>query len=486
MNPDAVVPNAMPTADPGSVRLAITGESPAVEECSWRYCIPQGHGYAGEHWEHRQLVTRDRCPLCGSQQWVEKPTPFVGESGRLLDSLLKDAGLPRERVFCGNVSRHPLSEGEKTLDQNRGGLARLAYDLEQFRPNVVLCLGNLALAAFTGEEGRPVTKWRGSVMLGTLADQTYRIVVACHPAAILREPSQLCLLREDVKRAVDEAGRTELVLPARTYHVHLGHSELLARLDAIVRREAPVSADIEGTVDTGVLVIGFATSANEAFTVPFKRSNFVPSWNPEQTASLWTAVRAVLESPRVPKIFFNWVYDASVLRWLHGIQVAGPKADPMLKWAVLYPELEKALAVVASVLTKGAYWKEGRDAETDEERDLYCCEDCVRTFEVDGAMDAIMDDAQRRFYDHQLALLDPVLEMMHCGMNYDAAKRDAMVAALEREVHGLQGELDSLAGISLPTFGDIRDAVCMKVKAKHVVDWPDVLAHSKPSFKAQL
>ena len=215
MNADVAVPNMPPLVEPGTVRLAVVGESGATEEASWAYCS-SGHGFATEHWQNRQLVQRDRCSYCGSTRFTPKPEPFRGESGRLLDSLLESAGLPRDRCWIGNVSLRRLSEGEKTLDHCRGGLARLAYDLEQFKPHCVLCLGNLSLSAFLGE-GHAVTSWRGSVVQGTLKGVTYKVACALHPAAVLREPSQLALLRFDVAKAVAEAASPDLNLPVRRY-----------------------------------------------------------------------------------------------------------------------------------------------------------------------------------------------------------------------------------------------------------------------------
>ncbi len=212
---DDAVPNQPPAVDPGAVRLAVVGEAPAVEECSWATC-QSGHGFATRHWSNKQLVERHRCAWCGTDKWELTPRPFVGESGRLLDTLLKESGLPRERVFVGNCSRHPLNENEKTLEHCIGGLAMLAFELEQFRPHCVLLLGNLALSAFAGY-GRSVTNWRGSVTRGHLHGEPYKICVACHPAAILREPSQLALLRLDVKRAVEEAATATLTLPVREF-----------------------------------------------------------------------------------------------------------------------------------------------------------------------------------------------------------------------------------------------------------------------------
>jgi len=489
MNSDAVVPNQAPSVDAGSVRLSIVGEAPAVEECSWRHCIPQGHGYAGEHWEHRQLVTRDRCPLCGSQQWTEAPTPFVGESGRLLDSLLRDAGLPRERCFVGNCSRHPLAEHEKRLDCCKGGLSRLALDLEAFRPHVVLCLGNLSLSAFMGE-GHAVTNWRGSLFEGRLAGVTYKCVAAMHPAAILREPGQLCLLRDDVKKAVAEAGSPALDLPKRVVSAPPYAEGLYAWLWDLRKARKPLGYDIEGTVQTGITVCSFADSPLHAISIPFRRLDWSRVWNEADEVLLLAAIGELLADPNVPKVAHNAMYEGFGHRWLHG-HVLRNVEDTMLAWHVLFPELLKDLSVVSSVLVpKHQYWGSADDwgvydrPATDADRDLYNATDSMVTLECWQAIQREMTPAQRAYYEHQRALLEPCLEMSFEGMPYDAAKRDAMVAALEREVHGLQGELDSLAGIPLPSFGDIRDAVCMKVKAKHVVDWSDVLAHSKPSFKA--
>jgi uracil-DNA glycosylase family 4 len=479
MDPDAVVPNQAPQCDVGSVRLAVCGESPGVEEQSWRHCIPQGHGYGGEHWQNRQLTTRDRCPLCGSQQWAECPTPFVGESGRLLDSLLRDAGLPRERVFCGNVSRHPLSEGEKTLEQNRGGLARLAYDLAQFKPNVVLCLGNLSLSAFLGE-GHAVSNWRGSIVQGTLEGVTYKVVVAVHPAAILREPSQLCLLRHDVARAVAEAGSSMLATPQRVVDAPTNAEEVCAHLRMIRERQQPVGFDIEGGVQTGVTVCSFATSPTHALSVPFKRMNWTSVWSKDDELGIQMDVRAVLEDANVPKVMHNASFEMFAMRWLYGVIIRNVE-DSMLAFHVCLPELDKALDVVASLYTRQPYWGTTKDWTCDADRDLYNVIDSCVCLEAWQAIMGEMSEAQRAYYEHQRALLEPCLEMSFDGMPYDSEKRDAMVAALEREVHTLSGELDSLAGIPLPSFSDIAQTVCFKNKLARVKTWDDCLLYAKPS-----
>jgi uracil-DNA glycosylase family 4 len=497
MNPDAVVPNAMPTTDPGSVRLACVGEAPAVEECSWRHCISQGHGYAGEHWQNRERVTRDRCPLCGSQQWAERPTPFVGESGRLLNDLLRDVGLPRERCWVGNVSRHPLREGEKTLEHCKGGLSRLAYDLSQFRPNCVLVLGNLALAAFIGE-GHSVTAWRGSIVQGGVGDFGCKVVVGVHPAAILREPSQLALLRHDVARAVAEAAHPGLDVPQHVVDAPSDPDEVIAKLRAMQAVQQPVGHDIEGGCDVGVTVCSFADSPTHALSIPFKRMNWTDVWSKSAAEAILSAIQAIHADPGVPKVMHSGMYELFAWRWLHGFQVRNVH-DSMLAFHVLLPEIDKALDVVASLYTRQPYWGTTKDWTCDADRDLYNCIDscvCLEAFQAILYEMTPRDDmkpherelaiARLAYYRHQVALLEPCLEMSYVGLRYDSDKRDAMVAALEREVWTLGGELDSLAGIPLPSFADVREAVAMKVKWAKCSDWPDLLTFAKPSMKEAL
>jgi len=65
------VPNLFPKIIPGSMRLAVVGESPGADEI-----------VAGE--------------------------PFVGVSGRLLRAILGGSGIACDQVFFGNVSQHPV------------------------------------------------------------------------------------------------------------------------------------------------------------------------------------------------------------------------------------------------------------------------------------------------------------------------------------------------------------------------------------------
>ncbi len=485
---DTIVRNQFPQCEPGAVRLAVVGESPAESEVSWRVCA-SGHGYAGRHWENRQLVTRDRCNFCGSQRWEERPTPFVGESGKLLDTLLKDAGLPRERCFVGNASQRPLSEGEKDLDHCKGGLARLWRDLEAFKPTLVLCLGGLSLSAFhpQGAAAKP-SNWRGSLFDGELQGSPYRCVAAMHPAAILREPSQTCLLRFDVARAVQEATAPSPPL-VRTITAPNELEAVGLRLAAIRGRKAPVGYDLEGDHKC-ITVCSFATSPTEALSIPLRNRAWAKLWSDADEARIMRAVGDVLEDPAVPKVCHNASFETFVHRWLYSHRLRSPE-DSMIAWNCAYPELDKNLSVVASILTRQPYWGEAgyvsRDNPMgwtdDADRDTYNAIDSCVCLEAWQRLMAEFTPEQLSYYKTQRDLLEPCGAMSFEGLAYDAKARDELVARLEREVYEAQGKLDALAGIQRPAFREVVEAVAFKKAWDKCADWNDVLLHSKPSYR---
>jgi uracil-DNA glycosylase family 4 len=469
-----IVPNQFPRVDPGAVRLAVVGEAPALEECSWCVCA-QGHGFSREHWVNRLVVQRAACPKCGSGSFMPQPTPFVGESGRLLDHLLEQAGLERARCFVGNCSQHPLRDDEKDMSHCHGGLRELEHDLSVFKPSCVLLLGGLALNAFLSGGGK-ITDWRGSIFTG---HGGLKCVAAMHPAAILRAPAQLALLRFDVNRAVKEAQVSGMDPIRRCIETPTNKNTLCARLWEIREMGAPVGYDIEGTVKTGVTVCALATAPDRALSIPFKRMNWSSVWSKDDEADIMDCLGGLLEDQSVPKIMHNAFYEMFVHRWLHGIKIAGAQ-DAMLGWHVLYPELLKDLSVVASVLTRQPYWGAPGAWATDIDRDTYNAIDACVTLEAWHNLR--FSTEQKGYYEHSRDLLEPCLEMGFEGMRYDAVARDTLIASIQREVFALQGELDELAGIKPPSFGEVVETVAFARHRDKCQTWADIVQHAKPSY----
>jgi DNA polymerase len=116
------------------------------------------------------------------QQEDEQGLPFVGRSGQLLDTLLREIGLERSEVYIANVvkCRPPRNRDprEDEIDACKGYLRR---QIQLIDPAVVVTLGNfstkLLLRTSTG-----ITRMRG-----TAYEWWGRFLVPTfHPAAALR------------------------------------------------------------------------------------------------------------------------------------------------------------------------------------------------------------------------------------------------------------------------------------------------------------
>lgn len=489
------VPNSPPRVDPGAFRLALVGESPGLEEASWRRCR-SGHYFAGEAWEDGRHFLRDYCPQCSSRDWVPAPTPFVGPSGRLLGALLHDLELPRERLFFGNVCQEmatgALLEGPD-YPPLVAGLAQLRTDLEAFRPNCVLLLGASALRAFhpggweRGDKREfcvKITDWRGSIFAGR-PELPWKCVAAFHPAHCLRQPEWTPLLRFDLERAVAEAKSPALDLPERHAEWGLEAAELCARLGAL--RGKRLGFDIEGYPTTGMTDCSFADSPTHALWVPFRRVDGSPWWSPSDAEQIMAAVTNLLQDEGTPKVMHNALYELFALKWGHGIELRGIGGDTMLLWHEAYCEMDKALEVVASIVGRQPYWKFGRHAQTEEERARYNCIDSMVTLEVEQALlgGGHLTPGQLAHYQHRLALLAPTAWQMARGFRFDQEARAQRVAELRRNVYALQGELDEAAGVVAPALADVVAAVCNKNKVKLVAGWSDVATYANKKWREE-
>jgi len=127
--------------------------------------------------------------------------PFVGQAGRLLDTLLGEIGMTRADVFVCNVlkcrppgNRDPLP-GEIEACQDY-----LFRQLELIEPRVVCTLGNFATKLLRADAGTGITRLHGREEVRRLGPRTVRLYPLYHPAAALYTPSMLEILRADFHR----------------------------------------------------------------------------------------------------------------------------------------------------------------------------------------------------------------------------------------------------------------------------------------------
>ena len=126
--------------------------------------------------------------------------PFVGQAGKLLETLLGEIGLQRSEVFIANVLKcrppgnrdpHPVE-----IENCQGYLMR---QLELIQPTVVCTLGNFSTKLLRGDH-TGITRLHGQAEVRTIGPRAVRLYPLFHPAAALYTPRMLETLREDFAR----------------------------------------------------------------------------------------------------------------------------------------------------------------------------------------------------------------------------------------------------------------------------------------------
>jgi uracil-DNA glycosylase family 4 len=160
----------------------------------------------------------------------EAGVPFIGKSGKLLNKLMRHAGLRREDVFVTNavrckppfVARKQKKPTAKEINACRPHLER---ELKSVKPEMVIALGDAPLKALTGKSG--ITKIRGVVQTvhkSLAIPDPPPIMPTFHPAYALREPMHETEIINDIQTAVRtlDGGFTEVPTPWVRYDDYKG------------------------------------------------------------------------------------------------------------------------------------------------------------------------------------------------------------------------------------------------------------------------
>lgn len=122
--------------------------------------------------------------------------PFVGRAGKLLDLLLASAGFARESVYICNVLKcRPPGNRNPQPEEIAACSPYLVRQMELVAPRAVLALGSFAAQTLLGTT-ESIGRLRGDVH--RLHDVP--LVPTYHPAALLRNPSWIRPVWEDLQR----------------------------------------------------------------------------------------------------------------------------------------------------------------------------------------------------------------------------------------------------------------------------------------------
>ncbi len=125
--------------------------------------------------------------------------PFVGQAGKLLDTLLAEIGLARPDVYIANVLKcRPPGNRDPLEDEIASCEPYLFKQVELIRPRVICTLGNFATKLLTSQP-HGITRVRGAAQNHRIAGVELVIFPIYHPAAALYTPAMLDTLREDIR-----------------------------------------------------------------------------------------------------------------------------------------------------------------------------------------------------------------------------------------------------------------------------------------------
>ena len=133
--------------------------------------------------------------------------PFVGQAGKLLETLLAGIGLDRSSVYIANVLKcRPPGNRDPAPDEIEACEGHLFRQIELIEPRVVATLGNFATKLLSGKPAG-ITRVHGAEQEVTLGGSRVLLYPLYHPAAALYTPAMLKVLEEDFARLPGILGR---------------------------------------------------------------------------------------------------------------------------------------------------------------------------------------------------------------------------------------------------------------------------------------
>ena len=179
------------SASPQQRLDAIADEIRGHVPCGFEICEQATHLVPGEGTADARVVFVGEAPGAAEDR---SGRPFVGNAGRLLNTVLEAAGLSREDIFITNVVKaRPPGNRDPRADEVAHHLPWLEAQLAVIEPDLVVPLGRHALARFAAD-------LKISEAHGRVAERDgRRLFPMYHPAAALHAPNLRKTLLQDAR-----------------------------------------------------------------------------------------------------------------------------------------------------------------------------------------------------------------------------------------------------------------------------------------------
>jgi DNA polymerase-1 len=372
--------------------------------------------------------------------------PFKGRAGNTLNTLLSQAGIIRSQCLIANVARErPPKNDIKHYFIDKGCkvptprmleyIALLQKEIETYKPNVVVPLGNTALWALTGRKG--IKHARGSVTTSTLVPGQ-KLLPTYHPQAVGYDWSLATTVVMDFKKALYHSRFPEIPEDKRQLIIDPTKAHFIELCTQLLDEKEPVAVDIEswGHINR----IGFSNSTSWAFTLGILKG-IIPQWPEKDELEIWEWIARVISE--LPVIYHNAVFDLPVLFLRNGIPTPSLYMDTLVAAHILWPELPKSLEYVTSILLDVPAWKHLSETAPGE----YNALDALNTKCIAPIMENLLKKRDLwEVFQREMSWVEPASMLQLQGLYVNIEKKDELVSTAKEKLKKVDAELLKLVG----------------------------------------
>lgn len=418
-----------------------------------------------------------------SEDDLREGLPFSGSIGKFLSWGLSEASIYRPKMWLTNVFSRRSPDGDiqhpnvqDAIESELSDFQReIRYLVEERGTKVLLLAGGAAVEAFN--LAGTISHLRGSVYVWNTrtwteatrqTDKTVLLVPTYHPGYLMRNRwtrsgkgradfTAVWLDDLDKARRISVDGWNP---PRERFNVEPTLAEVTRYVEDRIQDQRLIAVDIETTgfdpKDAGIVCIGLAHSKEDALVVPLIDGPGSYYWTPGQGQEV-KALLSRLFSEGGGLVLQNALFDVPFLREKGFVIPSGAvKHDTLLLHHAVSPELPHKLGFIVSQYGDTPYWKdEFQNRDTTivrmDQRTLrtYNARDCVVLLQV---LPGLLEDLEEVgssdvYYNESIALVEPILEMMSTGVEFDTRGQTATRQKIQRELNDVETQLRTLGGL---------------------------------------
>lgn len=322
--------------------------------------------------------------------------PFVGGTGRMLRTMLWQAGLSPHHYYLTNVvkCRPPGNRTPHPYEVSECTSRYLEKEISRVQPNVIVPVGDTAFRWLIPDAPAGITQVRGHVFKSRFG----KAIPIVHPSFVVRgNPEHWAITVADLKRIKSHASSPDIPERVERFVLNPSLGEVREATQYLLKNGLPFAFDIETLGEreqTNIICIGLAWSPHDAICVPFLRRGGYEYWrNSYEEEEAWRCLCELFGSSNLKITQNGFTYDLPVLADIGVIFRRHTVVDTLIKHHIVATELPHSLAFLTSVYTDLPYYKGdvrksgGMLWAPDEVLRRYNVLDCIATFMTNFGID---------------------------------------------------------------------------------------------------